>query len=158
VKKGVQEFTSIPVSIHVDNTVPAIDQPQAFIEKQDGSIIPLGCCGEIKKGDGIIQIHIRASDENFSRLSLRAFGGCSGAIDLRDLNTGNNKVTRYYSGVLMDKGEPVTRIVRWDPWNVPEKVECCCYVIWLEIWDRAVVGNHWASGHYNARWVSIKIC
>jgi hypothetical protein len=152
------EFTSPIVKVQVDNENPKIDQPELWLEKPDGAVVPLGCCGGIKKGDGIIQIRIRASDENFSRLKLVADGGCSGSIPIRDLNTGGAKVSRTYNGNIADKGEPVTRTVRWDPWAGPEKVDPCCYLIILSIWDRVIHNNYWAGGHGPMqKWVSLQI-
>jgi len=152
------EFESPIVTVQVDNENPNIDQPELWLEKPDGSVVPLGCCGGVRKGDGIIQIKIRAWDENFSQLTLVAEGGCSGSITITDLNTGGAPVSRTYNGNTADKGEPVTRIVRWDPWSGPSNVEPCCYVVVLSIWDRAIVDNHWAGGHGPVqRWVSLQI-
>jgi hypothetical protein len=152
------EFTSPLVKVQVDNENPKIDQPEISLEKPDGSVVPLSCCGRIKKGDGIVQIKIKAWDENFSRLNLVAKGGCSGSIPIRDLNAGGAIVSRTYNGNTADKGEPATRTIRWDPWAGPEKVDPCCYIILLSIWDRAITNNYWGGGHGPMqKWVSILI-
>jgi len=152
------EFTSPIVKVQVDNENPKIDQPEIWLEKPDGSVVPIGCCGRIQKGHGIIQIKMKAWDENFSQFTLVADGGCSGSIPIRDLNAGGAIVSRTYNGNIADKGESMTRTIRWDPWAGPEKVEPCCYLIILSIWDRAITNNYWSGGHGPMqKWVSILI-
>jgi hypothetical protein len=33
----------------------------------------------------------------------------------------------------------------------------CCYVVRIDIWDRAVLDNAWAGGHGGAGWDAIEI-
>jgi len=155
-----QEFISPLVKVQVDNESPTIDQPVIFLEKPDGSVVPLECCGGVKKGDGIIQIHIRAFDKNFSRLSLVAKYGCSAYLDIVDEVSGT-AVTRTYNGNISDQGETATRIVRWDPWKAIKEEGCCCYHIELWIADRTIINNNWNgyTGHGSGpKFVSLQIC
>jgi hypothetical protein len=156
VKKGSNTYMSPVITLIVDNTSPMVDQPEVYLEKPDGSVVQLGCCGEVHKGDGIIQIKIRAFDKNFSRLTLHAYGGCSGDFPIVDLTTGNI-VDKTYNGDIVDEGISITRIVRWNPWSGPG-LECCCYIVWLQIWDRAVLNDNWGGGHYGAKFVALKVC
>ncbi len=154
-------FESPILPVQIDNDSPTISLLSLSLKKQDGTVVPLGCCNSVKKGDGLILIKIQASDENFQSLSLTLEGGCSSSIPIFDQTTGQ-LVDRNYNCNLADKGEPVVRTVVWDPWD-PNPAHypvttSCCYLVVLEIWDRAIVNNYYSGGHYrDSTWVSIQI-
>ena len=145
-----QDIMSTPIQVHVDNDFPTIDLLDLSLKKEDGTVVELGCCGGVKKGEGLVRIRFQAWDENFSQYSLVAQGGCSGAIPI---------ASRTYNGNTSDKGEPVIKEIIWDPWSGPNAVtETCCYLIVLSIWDRAVVNNQLAQSHGPVqKWVSLQI-
>jgi hypothetical protein len=33
----------------------------------------------------------------------------------------------------------------------------CCHLVYVEVWDRAIINGYWGGGHYNARWEAIEI-
>jgi hypothetical protein len=45
--------------------------------------------------------------------------------------------------------------VTWDPWT--DGVEPCCYVVFVRLYDRAIVNNVWNGGHTFQNWRSITI-
>lgn len=161
------EFKSPILKVHIDSEKPTIDditpgvQLELSLKKPDGTIVPLKCCGEVKKGDGLIQIKFQAWDENFSRYTLNAEGACSLSIPIKETDpvTGTviGPVSRSYNGNIADQGEPAVRTVLWDPWVDPKIVKPCCYLVRLRIWDRAVVNNTWAQRHWDHAWTSIQI-
>ena len=145
------EFESEIVPVRVDNESPQCELQNLSILLEDGSEKEIKC-GGIKKGEGKILIRFRATDDNFRRLRLRAVGGCGISVDIVDENTGV-EVNRSYEGNITDTGEPPWREVVWDPWKNPvvEKTPCC-YLVVLEVWDRAITngsfsGGHWATDH-----------
>lgn len=160
------EFESPIVKVHIDNEKPKINEVTPGIElelslkKPDGTVVPLKCCGEVKKGEGLVQIRFQAWDENFSKYNLDVRGACSLSIPIKEKDpvTGVLKpVSRTYGGNTTDEGEKAIREVLWDPWADPQIVKPCCYIVYLTIWDRAVVDNAWDSRHWNHAWTSIQI-
>lgn len=146
---SMTEFASVPVAVRVDNgrpvgPVPPDDKP--LIEFTQGGR-PLGCCSEVTKEKGPIEIHIEGTDENFSRLDVIAYGGCSGSVAIFD---------KTYNGDRTDHGAPAPGItVTWDPWATD--VELCCYVVFVRLWDRAIVSDSWDGGHLFQNWRSITV-
>jgi hypothetical protein len=143
------EFASGPVAVRVDNEGPQGPVPpnnRPLIEFSQGGE-PLGCCSEVTRDRGPIEIHIEGTDDNFSRLDVTAYGGCSGKINI---------FSKTYNGDRTDLGAPAPGItVTWDPWA--DDVEPCCYVVFVRLYDRAIVNNVWNGGHRYQNWRSITI-
>ncbi len=146
---ALTEFPSNPVPVRVDNvgpTGPAMPGNRPLIEFTQGGE-SLGCCARVTKDKGPIEVHIEGTDENFSSLSVVAYGGCSGSIGI---------FSKTYNGDRTDHGAPAPGItVTWDPWA--DGVEACCYVVFVRMYDRAIVNNSWNGGHTYENWRSITI-
>lgn len=146
---SLTEFASGPVPVRVDNQGPqgpAMPGNRPLIEFSQGDE-PLGCCAQVTKDKGAITIHIEGTDENFSSLDVTAYGGCSGSVAI---------FSKTYNGDRNDHGAPSPGItVTWDPWA--DGVEACCYVVFVRLYDRAIVGNVWNGGHTYENWRSITI-
>jgi hypothetical protein len=142
------EFASPLVAALVDNTAPSGPAPggrPAISITQQGRT--LDCCETVKRGGGPLTITVEAVDANFSVLAVNLRGGCGAAVPIFD---------KTYNGDLADQGAPAPGLpIVWNPWAA--HVSPCCYVIFVEIWDRAIVNNSYGSRHYNANWHSITI-
>ncbi|MGD0331440.1 MAG: hypothetical protein ABSB40_13515 [Nitrososphaeria archaeon] len=152
-------FESPVLPVQIDNDAPTIGTFSLSLKKPDGTVVPLGCCNSVNKGDGLILITFQASDQNFQALSLDLEGGCSSTIPVYDQVTGA-LVDRNYNCNIADHGEPAVRTVVWDPWDPLHYpvTTSCCYLVTLEIWDRAIVNNYYSGGHYtNSTWISLLI-
>jgi hypothetical protein len=163
VRDGVVERVSSPQVVQTDNTAPPTPVISLQLLKEDGSKTPLKC-GEVKQGDGLILVTVQAFDPNFSRLSVAAQGNSSLSVPIvgvpAPLFPGGAAVplSKTYNGVLADQGYPVATEFVWDPWSDPAIVENpCCYVVRIDIWDRAVLNNAWSGGHGNSGWEAIEI-
>ena len=144
---ALTEFPSVPVPVKVDNGSPVgPDAGRPLIEfSQNGQ--PLECCSTVKKEDGPVKIHIEGTDENFSSLDVTAYGGCSGSFTI---------FSKTYNGNRADTGAPAPGIdVLWNPWA--SDVEPCCYVVFVRLYDRAIVDNRWNGGHTYDNWRSITV-
>jgi hypothetical protein len=152
-------FESPILPVQIDNDAPIIGSMTLQLQKPDGSLVPMGCCNSVNRGDGVILITFQAYDKNFQALSLTLQGGCSTSIQIYDQKT-KDIVDRNYNCNISDQGEPALRTVIWDPWDPlhnPVK-ESCCYLLYLSITDRAIVNNYFSGGHYtNSTWVAIQI-
>lgn len=152
VKKGMAEFTSPIVAVRIDNGAPLPAMPPSPVIKlqlQDpnGNLKDLDCCDTVEKGDGNkVVISVQGWDPNFSRLDITLYGGCGVSVPIH---------TKTYNGNTADTGYPVLTPIVWDPWAA--NVSPCCYVIWVQIYDRAVVSNQWAGRHSRSNWQSITI-
>lgn len=146
---ALTEFPSAPVAVRVDNVGPkgpVAPDNRPLIEFSQGGE-PLGCCSEVTRDRGPVEIHIEGTDENFSRLDVVAYGGCSGSVGI---------FSKTYNGDRTDLGAPAPGItVTWDPWA--DDVEPCCYVVFVRLYDRAIVDNSWNGGHMFQNWRSITI-
>jgi hypothetical protein len=146
---ALTEFASNPVAARVDNGYPqgpVLPDDRPLIEFTQGGE-PLGCCSEVTKDRGPIEVHIEGTDENFSRLDITAYGGCSASIAI---------FSKSYNGDRTDLGAPAPGItVKWDPWA--DGVEACCYVVFVRMYDRAITSNTWSGGHMFQNWRSITI-
>ena len=146
---ALTEFPSGPVPVRVDNRGPqgpVMPDNRPLIEFRQGGE-SLGCCAEVSKDKGPIEVHIEGTDENFSRLDVTAYGGCSGSIAI---------FSKTYNGNRADLGAPSPGItVTWDPWA--DDVEPCCYVVFVRLFDRAITDNVWNGGHTFQNWRSITI-
>ena len=65
-------------------------------------------------------------------------------------------LSKTYNGNVADTGYPVPTSFIWDPWSDP-KIVPCCYIVRIDIRDRAVLNNAWAGGHGGAGWEAIEI-
>ncbi len=144
---GVQ-FASALVPVLVDNTAPIGPAPggRPRIEIKQGGIT-LGCCETVRKANGPLTITVEATDDNFSALSVQLLGGCGVGVGI---------FSKTYNGNLADTGAPAPGIdIVWDPWAAG--VEPCCYVVYVDVWDRAIVNNSYAGRHHIANWHSLTI-
>ena len=145
----VEFSSSPPVPVRVDNTGPEGpvmpgNRPRIDFS-QHGK--PLGCCDVVKQANGPITIEIEATDANFSRLDVVLYGGCSVSKTI---------YSKTYNGNVADLGAPAPGItVNWDPWK--DGIEACCYVVFVNIWDRAIVNNSWSGGHLYQNWKSVTV-
>src|ERR1019366_3786359 len=148
------EFESPVVPARVDNVAPTKPVIQLELQTPDGKRTKLGCCETVKRGDGnLIAITLTASDANFSQISVGLLGGCGVSIAIVD--TGGTSLSKTYNGNIADTGYPVPTTFLWDPWAA--KVNPCCYIIDVRIYDRVIAGNYWSGGHSNENWQSITI-
>lgn len=159
VRNGSTELVSTPRAVRVDNTAPATPVITLELVTDDGTTKPLKC-GQVKKGDGLIRVTVQASDPNFSRLSVAAHGNSSLSVPVVAVPEGTAgpavPLSKTYNGNVADSGYPVPTSFIWDPWSDP-KIVPCCYVVRIDIWDRAVLNNSWSGGHHNAGWEAIEI-
>jgi hypothetical protein len=65
-------------------------------------------------------------------------------------------LSKTYNGNVADQGYPVDTTFLWDPWSDPRNVSCC-YVVRIDISDRALSSNVWAGGHGNSGWEALEI-
>lgn len=153
VRAGMAERVSAPQVLRTDNTWPA--QPTITLELQtdNGERKELKC-GKVKKGDGLIAVTIQASDENFSSLSVAAQGNSGLSVPVVDVNA--VPLSKTYNGNTADQGYPVATTFLWDPWS-DRRIVPCCYVVRIDINDRALSSNMWAGGHSNSGWEAIEI-
>ena len=145
---GGTEFASALVPILVDNTAPVGPAPggRPRIDIRQGDRV-LGCCETVKRDGGPLTITVEATDDNFGVLGVDLEGGCGVGIGI---------FSKSYNGNLADTGAPAPGIdIPWDPWAAG--VEPCCYVIYVRIYDRAIVNNAYSGRHSNSNWHSITI-
>ena len=149
------EYESPIVPARIDNGLPTEPAISLQLQKPDGSRTALGCCEEVEQGDGnVVVITLQASDPNFSRIRVRLLGGCGGALYI--VATDGTPLSKTYNADINDTGYPVPTEFLWDPWAAG--VDPCCYLIFVDIWDRAIVDNSLsATPHYRANWHSITI-
>ncbi len=109
----------------------------------------------MEQGKGnLVVITLQASDPNFSRIRARLLGGCGGALNI--VATDGTSLSKSYNGDITDTGYPVATEFLWDPWAAG--VDPCCYLIFVDIWDRTIVDNALsATPHYRSNWHSITI-
>jgi hypothetical protein len=159
VRNGGSEKVSAPRAVRVDNTPPPTPTIKLELKTPSGTLKPLKC-GQVKKGDGLIRITVEAHDDNFSSLSVAAQGNSSLSVPVVAVPEGSSgpaiPLSKTYNGNVADTGYPVPTSFIWDPWNDPSIVPCC-YVVRIDIRDRAVLNNAWAGGHGGAGWEAIEI-
>lgn len=153
VRDGSTTKVSSPQPARVDNTAPPTPVISLALQLPDGTTKELKC-GQVRKGDGLIAVTVQAFDENFSSLGVAAQGNSSLSVPLVD--TSSVPLSKTYNGNLADKGYPVPTTFLWDPWSDPRIVPCC-YVVRIDINDRAVLNNSWGGGHGNSGWEAIEI-
>lgn len=147
---------SSPQIVRLDNTGP-FPLPRPIInlqlQKKDGTRVPLKC-GKVRKGDGLIVVTIQAFDPNMSQISVTARGNSGLSVPVIDI--GGVPLSKTYNGNIADRGyESLTEFL-WDPWSDPNIVPCC-YLIYVEVSDRAILNNTFTGGHYNAGWEALEI-
>jgi len=159
VRDGATEKVSAPRAVRVDNTAPPTPVIKLELKTPSGDLKPLKC-GQVKKGDGLIRITVEAHDDNFSQLSVAAEGNSSLSVPVIAVPEGTAgppvPLSKTYNGNVADTGYAVPTSFIWDPWNDPRIVPCC-YVVRIDIWDRAVLNNAWAGGHGGSGWEAIEI-
>ena len=64
--------------------------------------------------------------------------------------------SKTYNGNRTDTGAPFTRHRRLVG-SVGDDVEPCCYVVFVGLYDRAIVNNSWNGGHTYDNWRSITV-
>lgn len=151
---------SSPQKVHVDNTPPVTPVIHLQLQKPTGELKDL-ICGEVKKGDGLIRITIQATDPNFSACGVAAQGNSSLSVPIVAVPDPPGigpavPLSKVYNFNVADTGYPVPTSFLWDPWNDPLIVQCC-YVIRIDIRDRAVINNSWQGGHGGSGWEAIEI-
>ncbi len=142
------------VPVRIDNTAPTKPDITLQLQTPDGERTKLGCCETVKQGDGnTIVITLQASDDNFSQISVSLLGGCGVGIGIVDINA--VALSKTYNGNTADTGYPAPTEFVWDPWAT--KIDPCCYLIYVQINDRAILNDAWSGGHSNVNWHSITI-
>jgi hypothetical protein len=147
---------SSPQVVRLDNTGPfPLPRPTITLQLQrpDGTRLPLKC-GKVRKGDGLIVVTVHAFDPNMSHIAVTARGNSGLSVPVVD--TSATPLSKTYNGNVADQGYPVPTEFLWDPWSDPAIVPCC-YVVYVEVWDRAIINNSYSGGHYNAGWEAIEI-
>ena len=147
-----QRISAVQVA-QTDNTAPPAPTIKLELETPDGERKLLKC-GKVKKGDGLIAVTVKAFDPNFSRLSVAAQGNSNLSVPIVDIN--GVALSKTYNGNVADQGYPVDTTFLWDPWSDPRIVPCC-YVVRIDISDRALSSNVWAGGHGNSGWEALEI-
>ncbi|HKO99115.1 MAG TPA: hypothetical protein VJU86_19095 [Pyrinomonadaceae bacterium] len=145
-----------PQVVRVDNTGPfPLPRPTIKLElqKQDGKRLELKC-GKVRKGDGLIVVTIHAFDPNMSGVSVTARGNSGLSVPVVD--TSSTPLSKTYNGNIADQGYVVPTEFLWDPWSDPRIVPCC-YLVYVEINDRAILNNTYTGGHSGAGWEAIEI-
>ena len=147
---------SSPQIVCLDNTGP-FPLPRPIItlqlQKKDGTLVPLKC-GKVHKGDGLILVTIQAYDPNMSAIAVTARGNSGLSVPV--VSTTAVPLSETYNGVIANQGYVVPTSFLWDPWSDPAIVPCC-YLVYVEVWDRAILNGYWGGGHYNAGWEAIEI-
>ncbi len=158
-RDGSSSRVSGPRVVRTDNTAPTLPQISLELKTPNGELKPLKC-GQVKEGDGLIRITVQASDPNFGRLTVNAQGASSLSVPVVAVPEGTSgpavPLAKTYNGNTADTGYPVPTSFLWDPWSDP-KIVPCCYVVRIDIWDRAVINNAWGGGHHRAGWEAIEI-
>lgn len=148
---------SSPQVVRLDNTGP-FPLPRPVITLQllnaDGTLAPPLKCGKVRKGDGLIQVTIQAYDPNMSQVAVTARGNSGLSVPV--VSTTAVPLSKTYNGNILDQGYVVPTTFLWDPWSDPNIVPCC-YLVYVEVWDRTIIDGYWGGGHYNAGWEAIQI-
>jgi hypothetical protein len=161
VRDGSSERVSSPQMVQTDNTAPPTPVITLELREPNGELRPLKC-DQVRRGAGLIRVTVQAVDVNFSRLSVAAQGNSSLSVPVTGVPEGSPPgspavpLSKTYNGNTADQGYPVPTSFIWDPWADPRIVPCC-YVVRIDIWDRALSSNVWAGGHGNSGWEAIEI-
>jgi hypothetical protein len=156
VRNGAVTRVSAAQPVFLDNSGPfPLPRPTISLQlqKPDGTRSPLKC-GQVKKGEGLIVVTIHAYDPHYAGVSVTARGNSGLSVPVVDVT--NTPLSKTYNGNLADQGYPVPTEFLWDPWSDPRVVPCC-YVVYVEINDRAILNDSYAGGHSNSGWEAIEI-
>jgi hypothetical protein len=161
VRDGTSERVSSPQIVQTDNTAPPTPVITLELRTPSGELKPLKC-DQVRRGGGLIRITVQAFDPNFSRLGVAAEGNSSLSVPVVGVPEGSPPGTlpvplsKTYNGNTADQGYPTPTSFIWDPWADPRIIPCC-YVVRIDIWDRALSSNVWGGGHGNSGWEAIEI-
>ncbi len=147
---------SSPQVVRLDNTGPfPLPRPTISLQlqKKDGTRTPLKC-GKVRKDDGLIVVTIHAYDPNMSQIAVTARGNSGLSVPVVDISS--TPLSKSYNGNISDQGYTMPTEFLWDPWSDPNIVPCC-YLIYVEIWDRTIINNSYGGGHSNSGWEAIEI-
>lgn len=156
VRDGVNTRVSSPQVVRLDNTGPfPLPRPVITLQlqKPDKTRVPLKC-GKVRKGEGLIVVTVQAYDPNMSHIAVTARGNSGLSVPVVDITA--TPLSKTYNGNIADQGYMVPTEFLWDPWNDPNIIPCC-YLVYVEVWDRAILNNSYNGGHYNAGWEAIEI-
>ena len=155
VQNAAGDHESPVVPVRIDNVGPTKPDIKLQLQAPDGTRTDLGCCETVVKGNGnLVVITITASDDNFSQIAVSLLGGCGASHPIVD--TSATPLSKTYNGDITDTGYPAPTEFLWDPFDTPG-IDPCCYLVWVDIWDRAIVNNFWSGGHYNNNFHSLTI-
>lgn len=153
---AMNERVSGPQLVKLDNT-GTFPLPRPIItlqlQEKDGTRIPLKC-GKVRKGDGLIVVTIQAYDPNMSVIAVTARGNSGLSVPVVDITS--TPLSKNYNGNIADQGYIVPTEFLWDPWSDPNIVPCC-YLVYVEVWDRTILNNTYTGGHYGVGWEAIEI-
>lgn len=162
VRDGATTRVSSPQIMVVDNTGPfPAPRPTISLELQklDGTLSPLKC-GKVKKGEGLIRVTVHAFDPNLSGVSVTARGNSGLSIPVEGVPIlGGGPIvplSKSYNGNLAEQGYPIPTSFLWNPF-IDDRYVPCCYLVYIEINDRAILNDYYGGGHYNAGWEAIEI-
>ena len=146
-----------PQIVKLDNTGPfPLPRPTISLQlqKKDGTRSPLGCEKKAKRGDGLIVVTIHAFDPNMASIGVTARGNSGLSVSVVDIAM--TPLSKTYNGNIADQGYVVPTEFLWDPWSDPRIVPCC-YLVYIEINDRAILNNTYTGGHSGQGWEAIEI-
>jgi hypothetical protein len=155
---------SSPQIVVIDNSGPfPAPRPTITLElmKKDGTIEELKC-GKVGKEDGLIRVTVHAYDPNLSAVSVTARGDSGLSVPVAGVPIAlwpggpTVSLSKTYYGDVAEQGYPVPTSFVWDPFSDPRIVPCC-YLVYVEVNDRAILNDSYSGGHYNAGWEAIEI-
>lgn len=156
---GGTERVSALQMVKTDNTFPPTPVITLQLLTPEGDLQPLKC-SNVKKGSGKILITVQAFDPNFSSLTVNAEGNSSLSVPVvaqpYPALTAAVPLAKTYNGDITDEGYPTPTSFLWDPWSDPRIVPCC-YIVRIDINDRALSSNVWNGGHSSPGWEAIGI-
>jgi hypothetical protein len=150
------ERVSSPQLVRLDNTGPfPLPRPIVTLQlqKPDGTLVPLKCA-KVKKGDGLVLVTVQAWDPNMSQIVVTAEGNSGLSVPI--VSTTSVPLSETYNGDISNEGYVTPTSFLWDPWSNPAIVPCC-YLFYVQIWDRAILNGAWSGGHYNDGWEALQI-
>jgi hypothetical protein len=99
-------------------------------------------------------VTVQAFDPNMSQIAVTARGNSGLSVPVVSITA--TPLSKTYNGNIADQGYVVPTEFLWDPWSDPNIVPCC-YLVYVEVWDRTIINSSWNGGHYNAGWEAIEI-
>jgi hypothetical protein len=153
-----------PQIVCIDNSGPfPLPRPTITLElqREDGTVEELKC-GKVKKGEGLIRVTVHAFDPNLSAVSVTARGNSGLSVPVSGVPLAlwpggpTMSLSKTYNGDVTEQGYPVPTSFVWDPFS-DDRMIPCCYLVYIEINDRAILNDSYSGGHYNAGWEAIEI-